>query len=114
MKSFKNAIKDIFVLIAYIGPLVIVGIDEMNIVLKAIIAGITFLCNALYHHRTSNIERDFAELKYKHKQDIQRYEEWIKKDEEYLSFYKEQLDIAYTKNEKLRQEIEIYKEAGKL
>lgn len=92
MKPFKNAIKDICALIAYIGPLLIIGIDELNIVFKVIIAAITFLYNALYHYRTSNLKRDFEELKHKHQQDVQRYEEWLKKDEEYIAFYKEKLD----------------------
>ena len=114
MKPFKNAIKEIFLLIAYIGPLLIIGLDrELNIVFKGIIAGITFLYNAFYRHRTSDLEREFSELKQKHKQDIQRYEEWQKKDEEYLSFYKEKLDEAYIEIEKLNQEIETYKKAGK-
>ena len=112
MKSFKNVIKDIFLLIAYIGPLILIYLDDFNIVFKGIIAGITFGCNALYHYRTSNLEREFSELKCKYKHDIQQHYEWYKNSEEYLSFYKEQLDIAQTENEKLRQEIEIYKKAG--
>lgn len=109
MKPFKYIIKYICALIAYIGPLLIIGLDNFNIVFKVIIASITFLYNALYHYRSSNLKRDFAELKHKHEQDVQRYEEWDKKDEEYLSFYKEQLDIALIENEKLRQEIETHK-----
>ena len=69
MKLFKNAIKDILLLIAYIGPLLIIALDTSNIVFKGIIAAITFLHNALYRYRTSNLERNFAELKNKCKQD---------------------------------------------
>ena len=113
MERFKNAVKNICALIAYIGPLLIIGLDEFNIIFKVIVAGITFLYNALYHYRTSNLKQEFAELKNKNKSDVERYEKWDKNNEEYLSFYKEQLDIALTENEKLRQEIETYKKAGK-
>ena len=114
MKPFKYIIKDICALIAYIGPLLIIGLDNFNIVFKAIIASITFLYNALYHYRSSNLKRDFAELKHKHEQDVKRYEKYDKNNEEYLSFYKEQLDIALIENENLRQEMDKYKKAGKL
>lgn len=112
MKLFKNAIKDILILIAYIGPIILIVLDDFHIIFKVIIASITFLYNGLYRYRTSNLERDFAELKYKHKQDVQRYEEWQKSDSEYRRLYQERLDAAYVENEKLRQEIEIYKKAG--
>lgn len=113
MKAFKNAIKDILILIAYIGPLILILLDDFNIAFKIIIAGITFLCNAIYRHRTSNLKEEFSELKNKYKNDIQRYEKWDKNNEEYLSFYKNKLDEAYTKIDKLNQEIETYKKAGK-
>ena len=113
MKSFKNAIKDICALIAYIGPLIIIGLDDFNIVFKVIIAGITFFYNALYHYRTSGLKQELTELKYNYVEKVKHYEEWQKKDEEYLSFYKEQLDIALAENEMLRHEIETYKKAGK-
>ena len=112
MKTFKTAIKDICALIAYIGPLLIIRLDNFNIFFKVIIAAITFLYNAFYYHRTSDLERDFAELKCKYEKDTDKYYEWDKNTEEYLSFYKEQLDIALAENEKLRQEIETYKKAG--
>lgn len=111
MGNFKSAFKGILLLIAYIGPLLLIGIDELSIVFKVIIA-ISYFYNAFYHYRTSNLERDFAELKYKYKQDIQRYEAWQKSDSEYRRLYEERLDAAYVENEKLRQEIEIYKKAG--
>lgn len=112
MKPFKYIIKDICALIAYIGPLLIIGLDNFNIVFKAIIASITFLYNALYHYRKSDLERDFAELKHKHEQDVQRYEEWHKKDSEYITLYQSKLDEAYIEIEKLRDEINTYKKAG--
>ena len=114
MKPFKKAIKDICALIAYIGPILIVALDNFNIVFKVTIATITFFYNAFYHYRASDLEREFIELKHKHKSDVERYEKYDKNSEEYLSFYKEQLDIALTQNETLRQEIETYKKAGEL
>lgn len=113
MKPFTNAIKSLLALISYIGPLLIIGLDEFSIVFKAIIASITFLYNAFYHYRTSNLGQKFAELKYKYEQDVKRYEEWQKSDSEYRRLYQERLDAAYAENEKLRQEIEVYKKAGK-
>lgn len=112
MKVFKNAIKDILLLIAYFGPFIIIGLDDFHIIFKFVIASITFIYNAIYHYRTSDLERDFAELKCKYEKDTDKYYEWDKNTEEYLSFYKEQLDIALAENEKLRQEIETYKKAG--
>lgn len=112
MKSSKNAIKDICVLIAHMGPLLIIGIDGLNIVFKVIIALITFLYNALCLHHTSNTEQELSELKYKYKQDVKRYEEWQKKDSEYITLYQTKLDEAYIEIEKLRDEINTYKKAG--
>ena len=112
MKPFKKAIKDICALIAFIGPILMVALNNFNIVFQTI-AAITFFYNALYHYCTSNLEREFTELKHKHKSDVERYEKYDKNNEEYISFYKEQLDIALTENEKLHQEIETYKKAGK-
>ena len=113
MKPLKNAVKDICALIANIGPIAFIAFDGINIVFK-IIAGITFIYNTLYHYRTSNLERDFAELKQKYNQDVKHYEEWQKNDEEYLAFYKDKLEEAYIENEKLREEIDTYKKAGEL
>ena len=85
MKPFKYIIKDICALIAYIGPLLIIGLDNFNIVFKAIIASITFLYNAFYYYRTSNLEKEYNEFKYNHIQKVKHYEEWQKKDGEYIN-----------------------------
>ena len=110
MKPFKIVIKDILLLIAYIGPLLIIGLDNFNIIFKVIIAGITFLYNAFYYHRTSNIKEELSELNYKYIQEIKHHKEWQKKDGEYLVRYQKQLDIAHTENKKLHDELNSLKE----
>ena len=110
MKRFTACLKEICVLIAYIGPLALIVFGEFKI-LSIIIAGITFLYNALYRYNTSNIEKEFTELKYKYNSDIECYKKMSKSDSETIKLYQEQLDTVIAENQELRESLK--KKQGK-